>query len=354
MKKPVRIRIAVFISLLTAISLLAILVYFLIPNRWGFINKNGDLVITPQFEDVSKAFLEEPHWPALVKKDGKWQYIERSGKKAIALSFDKSNDNIVPGNPPEAHAYVAFEFGNGLAVVFVDGKQALIDSTGKISYLSCHSSVSPICHYREGLACFFDERGNWGYIDSKGKIVIPANFLYTGGFSDGLASATTAMGTGFIDKSGQFAIKPIFEDTGDFSEGLAKIRQKEYWGYINRAGSIVIEPKFAQARGFFEGLAYVELRKPNESPLEGSWGYIDRSGKFIIGPKPISGGFEISTFYPKCLDFSEGLAACRKNGRYGYIDRTGAWVIEPQFSRPGRFSDNLAAVQFPHYLDFSP
>lgn len=353
MKKLTLKRIIVGFFVLASVAVLAGMTYCLIPNRWGFISRTGDIVIQPQFENVSQAFLEEPEWPALVRKAGKWQYIDRTGNKVIARTFDKCNDEILLGRKPEAHENVAFEFGDGCAVAVVDGKQALIDSSGKISYRD-YQNQSPVCHYREGLVCFINDKGNWGYLDGGGKIVIPGDFLYTGGFSEGLASVTTAKGSGFIDKSGKLVIKPIFEDTGDFSEDLAKVRKNGLWGYIDKTGKIVIEPKFSQARGFFEGLAYVELRKADESPFEGTWGYIDRSGKLIIGPRPFSSGLEIVPFYPLCLDFSEGLAACRENWKFGYIDKTGAWVIKPRFSRPGRFSNGMAAVQLPHYLDFSP
>ena len=43
-------------------------------------------------------------------------------------------------------------------------------------------------------------------------------------------------------------------------------------------------------------------------------------------------------------EFSEGLAAARKNGLYGYIDTAGQWVIAPQFQEAEPFSEGTAAV----------
>jgi hypothetical protein len=74
MKKQLLSRFVAVFLLLVFVLALALLIYCLIPNRWGLIDKKGVLVVRPQFEDISKGFLEEPSWPALVKKNGKWQY----------------------------------------------------------------------------------------------------------------------------------------------------------------------------------------------------------------------------------------------------------------------------------------
>jgi hypothetical protein len=62
-------------------------------------------------------------------------------------------------------------------------------------------------------------------------------------------------------------------------------------------------------------------------------GYIDSTGKIIITPKFHNGS-----------DFSEGLAAVRKNGYYGFIDRRGEFAIKPEFDLATRFIKGLAFV----------
>ena len=48
-------------------------------KKYGFIDKNGKVVIEPQFDNVS-AFSEGL---AKVEKDGKWGFIHKSGKVVI-------------------------------------------------------------------------------------------------------------------------------------------------------------------------------------------------------------------------------------------------------------------------------
>ena len=53
-------------------------------SKYGFIDKNGKVVIEPQFYDVhtrGEGFAQ-------VEKDGKWGYIDKNGKVVIEPQFD--------------------------------------------------------------------------------------------------------------------------------------------------------------------------------------------------------------------------------------------------------------------------
>jgi len=60
-------------------------------------------------------------------------------------------------------------------------------------------------------------------------------------------------------------------------------------------------------------------------------GYIDSTGAVVI-----------PAIYPNGRDFSEGLAAVRKDGLYGYINTSDAFVIQPQFSRALSFHRGIS------------
>ena len=57
-------------------------------KKYGFIDKNGKVVIEPQFDSASN-FSEGF---ACVKKDDKWGFIDKSGKMVIELQFDRVFD----------------------------------------------------------------------------------------------------------------------------------------------------------------------------------------------------------------------------------------------------------------------
>ncbi len=336
----------------TLITILAALIYYFLPGEWGFIDKKGDFVIKPELEDVSKLFLDQPQWPALVKRGGKWQYIDRSGKRAIEHMFDHyTGGGSEPGKELTSKGDFAFEFKDGIAYVFISGKRGIIDTSGKITYPNISDLLPHWARYSEGLAPFMNRDGRWGYLDKQGRVVIQTRFYLASEFIEGLACVQAEEGYGFIDKTGVFVIKPVFDSADDFSEGLARVCQKGRWGYMDKSGKLVLKPQYKSARQFSEGLAYVEISEESADKSGGSipkWAYIDKSGRFVIGPISREGGWEITQWYPSCTEFSEGLAARREDGKFGYIDRAGRWVIPPRFHRPGRFSNGLAGVQAAH------
>ncbi|GAH30691.1 unnamed protein product, partial [marine sediment metagenome] len=80
--------------------------------KWGYIDKTGKWVITPQFQWAG-SFSEGL---AAVRIEGKWGwgYIDKTGKWVIEPQFN-----------------MASRFSEGLAVVKSEGKKGYIDKTGK-------------------------------------------------------------------------------------------------------------------------------------------------------------------------------------------------------------------------------
>jgi hypothetical protein len=103
-------------------------------KKWGYINKKGEFVVPPTYENA---------WPyfeglAAVKLDGKWGYIDPSGKVMIVPQFEDGAPRFSIG-----------EFWEGLAAVKI-GSQ-------------------------------------WGFINKQGQVVIPPRFVAVWHFSNGLA-----------------------------------------------------------------------------------------------------------------------------------------------------------------------
>ena len=69
-------------------------------GRWGYINRTGQVVILPQFEEAA-AFSEGL---AAVEANGKWGFVDENGKLVIEPQFSG-----------------AYEFSEGLARVQVGG-----------------------------------------------------------------------------------------------------------------------------------------------------------------------------------------------------------------------------------------
>jgi hypothetical protein len=212
----------------------------------------------------------------------------------------------------------------------------------------------------------------WGFMTKDGKIVIPLQFDYTDGFSEGLSTACLdivighqpygAFGqnqtrfsqiennlqkisqTGFIEKNGawgfydsknKFITLPQFEKNwyeirGNYPTAKGTlITAGRRCGFINEAGKVIVPVKYDGIRNFSEGLAAL---KQND---KFGYGFIDKTGKFVIKPQ-----------FEKALDFAEGLAAFRINEKWGFIDKSGELKIQPQFDDVmGGYFSSLVAVK---------
>ena len=221
----------------------------------------------------------------------------------------------------------------------------------------CFCAVGQVTLVQTPLPVCVD--GKCGYIDKRGKVVLPLQFDQAEGFSEGVAAVRVGIKWGFIDLNGQVVIAPKFQSTGRFSDGLAPVRTQEVWGYVDKSGRLVIEPQFDEAENFSDGFArvrsgyetrYIDTtgkiatvrfngaasfeKGPTPVLINGKVGYVDRSlSNVVIGPRFNDAGY-----------FSEGLAPVEISGKWGYINMTGHVVIRPQFSSAESFHDGRALV----------
>jgi|GEM_PF-3369843 len=167
----------------------------------------------------------------------------------------------------------------------------------------------------------------WGYVNKRGKIVIPFKYYTAGNFSEGLARVDLDGKWGFIDKNGNDVIPLKYDGAIDFSEGLAGVElHVEFdskWGFINKMGSEVIPFKYRSVSHFSEGLARV-----SKTYIK-NYGFIDKKGNEVI---PIK--------YDDAGNFSEGVVSVLLNGKWGFIDKNGNKVIPFKYDQLWWISDH--------------
>lgn len=178
-------------------------------GKIGYVNKEGIFVIAPIFQE-GKSFCDGI---AIVKQYGKYGWIDRSGRVVIQAKFDECRN-----------------FSEGLAAVRVQDKWGFININGELK-IPCTLDKEPLS-FHNGRARI-NENGKVAFIDRKGsKVILSSNFSSAGSFSEGLAKATKTVPfhegveerTGFIDVRGRWVIPPIFQYVDDFSEGLASVK----------------------------------------------------------------------------------------------------------------------------------
>jgi hypothetical protein len=176
-----------------------------------------------------------------------------------------------------AFASAAFAQKNeGLFWIRENGKYGYIDRTGKTVIAPQYENTMG---FNEGLAAT-KINGKYGYIDKKGNWVIKPQYDFTYMFSDGLAMVRVGKQYAWIDKSGKQVIAPTdFEETAiGFSEGRLAVKRGGKWGYIDKTGRVVVEPKFKKATKFEGGAAQVETE-------DGMHHWIAPDGKILWSQK---------------------------------------------------------------------
>lgn len=183
--------------------------------RYGFIDKSGETVIPIQYVRVSD-FSEGLAMVMVEQNAGnKIGYIDKNGNYIIKPIFD--DIYILPME--EAFIYEASSgteglFSEGLASVKMNGKWGYIDRTGQfvIRPQFAHAGI-----FKEGLAPAAIKNGRrpkYGFIDRTGRFVISPQFDGVREFDNGLASVFVFNSrgefdkAGYIDKSGKYIWKP--------------------------------------------------------------------------------------------------------------------------------------------------
>lgn len=232
----------------------------------GYIDKTGAFVIPT---DVGDDFQGHSGFdgnfrgglaPVLKQPQGKWGYINKSGKFVIEPRFEK-----------------AFDFSEGLARVVINGHTGFIDRAGRLAVQPEYDFVDwPRRNFSDGMAAV-SKHGKWGYVDNTGKEVIKPEFDESSDFTDGFAVVNVGArihpdaliayygggDTWVINKSGKkvdMGGEPLDLSSGEFSEGMLVVKRKGASGYVDKTGKMIIAPQWDCAGDFHEGLAPVHYK----------------------------------------------------------------------------------------------
>lgn len=166
----------------------------------GYIDRNGKTIIKPQFAADQLKMPESGGFSeglAVVEKNGKMGYIDKTGKIVIEPKYDAASafidgraavqiefkagfiDKTGRETIPMIYEYgSAPQFSEGLAHVLFKNDDFFIDKNGKEALRSAADSYpapNP-SNFSEGLVAWVFASGKMGYLNEKGKIVIPTLF----------------------------------------------------------------------------------------------------------------------------------------------------------------------------------
>lgn len=311
-------------------------------NKYGCIDSKGNNVIECQYDHIYK-FSEDL---ILVIKGGKYGYVDRFGKEIIPCVYEDAE-----------------EFREDLALVYKNESYKYLDKTGKSvittnRYYDMHSfcegralvrqnnkKYNYKCGYidkkgKEIIPCIYDDaedfsdglaivelKGKKYYIDINGNKVIDCkNYQYVGSFIKGVAIIKKDNKYGCIDKNGKEIIPCIYDSIFNNCGLYIIVKNNNKYGYYNKLGDEITPCIYDAAYQFSDGLARVKTY--------GKWIFINGDGKQVIDCNK----------YGYVSDFNNGLALVIKDGKYGYIDQTGKEIIPCQYDGAHDFSEGLSIV----------
>lgn len=291
-------------------------------KKWGFKDESGKFVLGPEWDELQNARITRFNdGLAGAKKDGRWGFIDRTGKAVIPFEYGAVG-----------------AFSEGLAAVRKDGKFGFVDTTGKLVIPLNWDGVE---EFRNGVASInlggerdgqdsfmLTKGGKWGLIDKSGKVIVPVEWKDVRGLSQNRAWISKDAEKGKL--GGSYALlDTAIGDTltdfewqdwrynGDFSEeGLLLSKRGGLYGYLNAQGEVVIKLQFGVASQFSKGAAVVWTDSEDPSALsgiinaKGEWIFKSRPGAQLLAPN--RGGSLLT-------DLFHGLAVIEETGPWGFV-----------------------------------
>ncbi len=183
----------------------------------------------------------------------------------------------------------------------------------------------------------------YGFINEKGKWIIPATYFYASDAEDGKIIIRARTGYGVIDKKGKVIIDTMQRSV--YYNSKEKVFKAEGAGrnycFFDKDGKQLFPYNFSWLGEASEGLA------PARDATTNQYGYINMKGEWVIGPKKE---------YVSTKPFSEGIAAVTltstpAKGNDIYIDKNGTQVINAYYSNAGPFKNGIASVDYTGYIN---
>lgn len=175
-------------------------------------------------------------------------------------------------------------------------------------------------------------KGNYyGYINKKGQLVIPFNYISAEEFRDNQAKVLKEGSEEyfFIDKNGNKIASPsgLFPDS-------KRINGKYLWGYVDGQGHTVIQYQYKDAKDFREGLARVQSE-------DGSYYFIKNTGGALTDRHNEIAEYASDGF----IRYKPNVMPNNATRKWGFLNRFGRRTIPAKYYDAGDFSEGIAYVE---------
>ena len=270
-------------------------------------------------------------------------YILINNDYALSGLADRATGEVVV---PMEYSYTGlYDWGieNGFIVTERDGSDGceLIEIGWGPVELPEGVYLDDVVAVSDGLVIYRNEDGLYGYINTEGEIVIPAQFDSAFDFRDGYAQVGLLDEVEFhaiIDRSGNVVVSGLDATYYGVVDGaLFVVWGDDAWSLIELDGTVrchVEAPEGCYYPWLYQfaedGPLWVEYEMEDE-PL--CWGIANTDGQWLTEP-----GLQVS------FDLDEPWLAVGKEGRWGYMDAYGNTVLPFIYADAEHFDGVLARV----------
>lgn len=305
---------------------------------YGFIDPMGAWVIQPQFKDVlpfrynlSVVFNENLE-AGLMNLFGEW-ILKPAFKDIIIINDEKvwveNEDNfllydIKLNQFSETAYHEVSDFIDGLALVSEPKGFSLIDLKGNIRF-SYSEEV-----FRFGDLFLVSHSDSMALVDEENNVVLPFDLYEFSSFNaNGLTPFVLKDKLGYLDTDGKIVIPARFDTFPNWEifAGFVNEHAKAYnaktrkYGLIDRKGSWILQSRYNDV-SFFSDIIAVQITE--------KWEFVNISGQRLnMG------------VYDRAESFQNNVALVFRAGQMGLINRTGVLVLPITMRRINRLSDEL-------------
>ena len=176
-------------------------------GKWGCINTKGEIVLPPRFESVGDF---NTNGLAVIKENGKFGYINTKGEIVVSPTFESVGE------------FAPSLFRKTRRGLRVPQQSEKVDDLAAIFLLA------------------FQKNGKWGYINTRGKVVIAPKFTRAWNLANGFGIIEEDGKYGYINAQGEMVIVSRFDEAKNFAtSGVAQVKENGKEGYINAQGQTI-------------------------------------------------------------------------------------------------------------------
>ncbi len=250
-------------------------------SHWGMVGPDGKLLFEDEFEEEPTPVFDG----VFTVKESKGYAVYAADAKPRIIG---DLENLVEVGIMSEGVIPATRKGERIGYYKADGKLAFT-----LEPVNNKEIVQVASHFTDGIAVILDEDGNYGAINSDGKVIIEPKYAYLSDFSDGLAVASPKTEpaqtdsvaepediTIFVNKKGEELVK--LRDVSVYGTAHSDMfagEKNDRCGFFNKKGEFKKMPEKVKAIGMFNSKYFTFCND------DGKWGVMDMDGEIVVRPK---------------------------------------------------------------------